>query len=77
MNPLTQRSTTPAQQNGAGPHNKTTSQKPFTSQDMVVTDSNAHDRLLYLYGNALVGVDLRGCIEIANQILRVCLPQSQ
>ena len=29
-------------------------------------DSNAHDRLLYLYGNAMVGVDLRGCTKIAN-----------
>ena len=77
MNPLTQRSSTPAQQNGAGSHNKTGSQKPFASQEMAVTDSNAHDRLLYLYGNAMVGVDLRGCAKIADQIVRVCLPQSQ
>ena len=38
---------------------------------MAVTDSNAHDRLLYLLGNAMVGFNLSGCTEIANQILRV------
>lgn len=54
MNPLTQRSTTPAQQNGVGPHNKNANFKP-PNQEGAAVDKHAHDRLLYLYGNAMVG----------------------
>jgi len=54
MNPITQRSTTPAQQNGAGPHTKPTLQQTTVTQDMNASDRHANDRLLFLLGNFMV-----------------------
>ena len=54
MNPITQRSTTPAQQNGGGSQTKPTSQKATINQEMNASDRNANDRLVYLLGNFMV-----------------------
>ncbi len=54
MNPITQRPTTPAQQNGAGPQLKPTAQKATINQDMNAADRHANDRLIYLLGNIMV-----------------------
>ena len=64
MNPLTHRTTTPAQQNGVGAHSKNSPQKPFANQEVAAIDKHAHDRLVYLYGNAMVRSE--GSDSIAN-----------
>ncbi len=54
MNPITQRSTTPAQQNGAAAQTKPALPKTTTNQDMNASDRHANDRLLFLLGNFIV-----------------------
>ncbi|MCJ1370049.1 hypothetical protein MMC20_001261, partial [Loxospora ochrophaea] len=48
MNPITQRSHGPSQQNGTS---KATLQKANASQETNTADQHAHDRLLFLLGN--------------------------
>lgn len=56
MNPITQRSTTPAQQNCAGSQGKVTTQKFASVQETSTPEKHANDRLLYLLGNFMVNV---------------------
>ena len=53
-NPITQRSTTPAQQNGAGSQAKSVVPKPPDNRETNTPDKHANDRLLYLFGNMMV-----------------------
>ncbi|KAL8970783.1 MAG: hypothetical protein Q9183_001361 [Haloplaca sp. 2 TL-2023] len=48
MNPITQRSTTPASQNGNISQSKMAAQKPALGMDIGHADKHAHDRLLFL-----------------------------
>lgn len=54
MNPITQRSTTPAQQNGVGNQPKVVPQKPGNNEETGTTDQHANDRLLFLFANMMV-----------------------
>ena len=54
MNPLTQRSTNTAQQNGVPSQGRGVSTKASTNQETATPDKHAHDRLLALYANAMV-----------------------
>lgn len=54
MNPITQRSTTPAQQNGAGNQAKAVSQRPVNNRETNSPEKHAHDRLIFLLGNMIV-----------------------
>lgn len=54
MNPITQRSTTPAQQNGAGNQTKAVSQKPVNNRETSTPEKHANDRLMFLFGNMIV-----------------------
>ena len=54
MNPITQRSNTPTQQNGVGLPAKATTQKPPNHQESITPEKHANDRLLYLLGNFMV-----------------------
>ncbi|KAI4164474.1 MAG: hypothetical protein LQ342_001787 [Letrouitia transgressa] len=51
MNPITQRSTTPGQQNGSISQPRPGAQKTAVSQESNSADRQTHDRLLYLLGN--------------------------
>ncbi|KAL8728979.1 MAG: hypothetical protein Q9166_005074 [cf. Caloplaca sp. 2 TL-2023] len=51
MNPITQRSTLPAGQNGNISQPKASSQKPATNMEMGNADKHAHDRLVFLMAN--------------------------
>lgn len=53
MNPITQRSTTPGQQNGAGVQNKA-SQKTMPNENAHSAEKTVHERLLYLFANFMV-----------------------
>ncbi|MCJ1271313.1 hypothetical protein MMC22_011213 [Lobaria immixta] len=53
MNPITQRSTTPAQQNGAGNQAKAVSQRPVNNRETNSPEKHAHDRLIFLLGNMI------------------------
>ncbi|KAI4156972.1 MAG: hypothetical protein L6R39_000882 [Caloplaca ligustica] len=48
MNPITQRSTTPASQNGSIPQSRAGPQNPAPTMDVADADKHAHDRLLFL-----------------------------
>lgn len=54
MNPITQRSTTPAQQNGTGNQAKAVAQKPVNNRETNSPEKHANDRLVFLFGNMLV-----------------------
>lgn len=56
MNPITQRSNTPTQQNGVGLQAKATTQKPPNHQESATPERHANDRLLYLLGNFMVNI---------------------
>ncbi|KAL8721505.1 MAG: hypothetical protein Q9225_001850 [Loekoesia sp. 1 TL-2023] len=53
MNPITQRSTTPASQNGNTFQAKTGPQKPASNMEVGNADKHAHDRLLFLMTHLL------------------------
>lgn len=53
MNPITQRSNTPASQNGGISQTKQGSQKPSSGMDVGSADKHAHDRLLFLMTHSL------------------------
>lgn len=70
MNPITQRSNTPAQQNGVGNRIKPGPSKPTINQETNTPDKHANDRLLFLLANMLVsGPKTRN--SILTNILRV------
>lgn len=54
MNPITQRSNTPTQQNGVGLQAKAATQKPSNNQESTTPEKHANDRLLYLLGHVMV-----------------------
>lgn len=54
MNPLTQRSTTPAYQNGNATQGKGTTSKPTLNHDAGAPEKYFNDRLISLYANAIV-----------------------
>ncbi|MCJ1229114.1 hypothetical protein MMC12_005779 [Toensbergia leucococca] len=53
MNPITQRSTTPAQQNGTSSQPKSSPQKNMNNKETNTPDRHANDRLLFLLGNLM------------------------
>lgn len=55
MNPITQRSSTPGQQNGAGPQSKSNTQKTSMNVDPRYMDQYTQERMLHLLGNFMVG----------------------
>lgn len=54
MNPITQRSNTPAQQNGVGNRIKTGPSKTTGNQETTTPEKYANDRLLLLLANMMV-----------------------
>lgn len=60
MNPITQRSTTPAQQNGVGSQARAVSLKSTSNQETGTYDRHSNDRLLFILGNFMVSRRNRG-----------------
>ena len=54
MNPITQRSTTPGQQNGAGLQTKSNAQKPAPNLGPRRVDQNTQERMFHLLGSFMV-----------------------
>lgn len=54
MNPITQRSTIPAAQNGNLAQLKTSPKKPAANMELANADKHAHDRLVFLMANFMV-----------------------
>lgn len=54
MNPITQRSTMPAAQNGNIAQPKTSTQKSAANVELANADKHAHDRLVFLMANFMV-----------------------
>ncbi|KAL8694728.1 MAG: hypothetical protein Q9218_000654 [Villophora microphyllina] len=63
MNPITQRSTTPASQNGNIAQAKAATQKPVLSMEVGNADKHAHDRLVFLHTHFL---GLQASITVKN-----------
>ncbi len=55
MNPITQRSNTPNQQNGGALQAKV-AQKPTNNEESNTPEKHANDRLMYLFGNFMVSL---------------------
>ena len=80
MNPITQRSTTPAGQNGALTTSKPGPQKAPFHAELSTADKHAHDRLLYLMANFLVCSLFPSLAERSTDsfnFIRACLLQLQ
>ncbi|SLM34481.1 LsmAD domain [Lasallia pustulata] len=63
MNPITQRSTTPAQPNGVGGHPKPSSQRSMPASETSTPDRHANDRFLFLLANF---IGLQSTVTVKN-----------